>query len=62
MNAIHLNGYTLNTAHITWITQQHNTLLIHFLMQSAPLQIPFRSADDCTRAHRELLQQLEQRP
>ena len=41
---IHLNGYTVNSAHITWITQNGNTLLIHILMQNMPLQIPYRSA------------------
>lgn len=59
---VHLNGYTINTRNITWISQHGNTLLIHFLMQSAPLHIPCRSADDCARAHRELLTQLEQQP
>ena len=59
---IHLNGYTVNSAHITWITQHGNTLLIHILMQNMPLQIPYRSADECSRAHRDLLLRLETRP
>lgn len=59
---IHLNGYTVNSAHITWIAQNGNTLLIHILMQNMPLQIPYRSADECSRAHRDLLLRLETRP
>ena len=59
---IHLNGYTVNSAHITWIAQNGNTLLIHILMQNMPLQIPYHNADECSRAHRDLLLRLEPRP
>lgn len=58
---VHLNGYTLNSRNITWIGQAGNALLIHFLMQNAPLQIPYRNAEECSRAHRDLLAQLESR-
>lgn len=57
---VHLNGHTINTAHITWIAQHGSTLLIHILMQNAPLQIAYRSADEAMRAHRDLLSRLEQ--
>lgn len=59
MNYLHIHGYTINTRNITWIGQQRNTLLIHFITYAAPLQIPFASADECSRAHRELLARLE---
>ncbi|MDO5090759.1 MAG: hypothetical protein Q4D61_04370 [Cardiobacteriaceae bacterium] len=62
MNLIHINGHTVNPRHITWIAERGNILLIHFITYTTPLHIPFASADECRRAHRELLAQLEQRP
>lgn len=62
MTFLHVNGYTLNPRNITWIGQHGNTLLVHFITYQVPLHIPFASADECSRAHRELLNRLEQRP